>query len=68
MVISGFSKLLEPIEIGPMAVKNRVMLPAMATCFATADCFVTDQMIRYYANRASVTGGFKGSSGGYGCI
>ncbi len=52
MVISGFSKLFEPIEIGPMVVKNRVMLPAMATCFATADCFVTDQMIRYYAKRA----------------
>ncbi len=35
-----------------MTVRNRVMLPAMATCYASSDCFVTDQLIGYYAKRA----------------
>ncbi len=52
MAPSHFSKLFEPIMIGQMSVKNRVIFPAMATCYATNDCFVTDQMTRYYQKRA----------------
>lgn len=40
------------MKIGKMTVKNRVVLPAMATCYATSDCFVTDQLVGYYAKRA----------------
>ena len=49
---SIFSKMFEPIEIGQMTVRNRVIMPAMATCFASSDCIVTDQLISYYAKRA----------------
>ncbi|HUV59687.1 MAG TPA: FAD-dependent oxidoreductase [Desulfatiglandales bacterium] len=52
MAQSNLSKLFEPIEIGKISVRNRVLMPAMATCFATGDHFVTDQLISYYAKRA----------------
>lgn len=55
---SQFSKVFEPLMIGQIPLKNRVILPAIATCFATQDCFVTDQMIRYYARRAEGGVGF----------
>ncbi len=47
-----FQKLLEPIAIGPMTVRNRVMMPAMGTRFPAAGHWVTDQSVRYYARRA----------------
>ena len=47
-----FSRIFEPLQVGPISIRNRVMMPAMATCFATGDGQVTDQMIRYYARRA----------------
>ncbi len=49
---SRLSKMFEPIEIGQMIVRNRTILPAMATCFASSDCTVTAQLISYYAKRA----------------
>lgn len=52
MANGTFHHLLQPIEIGPLLIRNRVMMPAMATCYATSDCQVTEQMIGYYARRA----------------
>ncbi|MFH0843896.1 MAG: FAD-dependent oxidoreductase [Pseudomonadota bacterium] len=49
---SNLKKLFEPLDIGKMTIKNRVLMPAMATCFATADYFVSNQLISYYASRA----------------
>lgn len=49
---SNLKKLFEPLDIGRMTVKNRVLMPAMATCFATADYLVSNQLIGYYAKRA----------------
>jgi 2,4-dienoyl-CoA reductase-like NADH-dependent reductase (Old Yellow Enzyme family)/thioredoxin reductase len=45
-------KLLEPIQIGPMTLKNRMVMAPMATQFATFEGFVTDQLIHYYIERA----------------
>jgi len=52
MLKDRFSNLFEPITIGKISVRNRVLMPAMATCFATRDHFITDQLISYYAKRA----------------
>jgi 2,4-dienoyl-CoA reductase-like NADH-dependent reductase (Old Yellow Enzyme family)/thioredoxin reductase len=45
-------KLLEPVKIGPLTIKNRIMLPAMFTRLATADGVVTQKLMDYYAERA----------------
>ncbi len=42
----------EPIAIGTMIVKNRMVVPAMGTGFATPDGLVTQQMLEYYEARA----------------
>jgi len=51
--------LLEPIRIGSAEIKNRMVVPAMGTNFATPDGFVTPQLIEYHTARAK---------GGYGLI
>jgi 2,4-dienoyl-CoA reductase-like NADH-dependent reductase (Old Yellow Enzyme family)/thioredoxin reductase len=48
----AFAKLSEPISIGPMTVKNRLVVPAMGTGFATPDGLVTQQLLDYYEARA----------------
>lgn len=48
----SFSKLFEPGQIGGMRLKNRIIMPAMATNFASATGEVTQQMIDYYTARA----------------
>jgi 2,4-dienoyl-CoA reductase-like NADH-dependent reductase (Old Yellow Enzyme family)/thioredoxin reductase len=45
-------KLLTPISIGSLVLKNRVVMPAMATNFGNADGSVSDRMIEYYRARA----------------
>lgn len=45
-------KLFSPIKIGPMKLRNRVVLPAMGSCFASVDGVITDRSINYYAARA----------------
>lgn len=52
MAKSYLQHLFEPINIGQIEIRNRVLLPAMATCYASSDGFVTDQLISYYARRA----------------
>jgi len=45
-------KLFTPIKIGTLEVKNRIIMPAMHTGFASEDGYITERMIRYYAERA----------------
>jgi len=45
-------KLLSPIRIGPMTVRNRVVMPAMNTNYATTDGEVTDRLVEFYRARA----------------
>jgi 2,4-dienoyl-CoA reductase-like NADH-dependent reductase (Old Yellow Enzyme family)/NADPH-dependent glutamate synthase beta subunit-like oxidoreductase len=47
-----FQKLFEPVNIGSMEVKNRIVMPAMYTNLGTADGFVTEQTKAYYESRA----------------
>lgn len=45
-------KLLTPIKIGQIVLKNRVVMPAMATNFGNVDGSVSDRLVRYYLARA----------------
>jgi len=45
-------KLFEPIQIGQMTLKNRIVLAAMVANFATENGFVTDRLKAYHANIA----------------
>lgn len=47
-----FQKLFEPGRIGAMEIKNRIVMPAMATNLASEDGYITDQIISYYEERA----------------
>jgi 2,4-dienoyl-CoA reductase-like NADH-dependent reductase (Old Yellow Enzyme family) len=46
------SHLFTPERIGPLKLKNRIVMPSMTTRMADEDGFVTDQAIAYYAARA----------------
>ena len=45
-------KLWEPIRIGRMELKNRVVMPPMVTRYAADDGFVTERTRNYYGARA----------------
>lgn len=47
-----YPKLFEPGMIGRIRIKNRVVMPPMATNFAGPFGEVTERLIRYYAERA----------------
>jgi len=47
-----FPKLFEPGRIGSLELKNRLVMPPMATNFALKDGTVTDRQIDYYEERA----------------
>ena len=46
------SKILEPISIGSLELKNRIVMPPMSTNFANEDGSVSERQIRYYEARA----------------
>lgn len=45
-------RLLDPIKIKQMEVRNRIVMPAMATNYADREGAVTDRLQSYYAERA----------------
>ena len=47
-----FPKLFEPGRIGSLELKNRLVMPPMATNYASKDGSVTDRQIDYYEERA----------------
>ncbi len=49
---TGFKKLFEPGKIGPLALKNRIVMPPMGTRFCGPWGEVTDTLIEWYARRA----------------
>ncbi|MDP2917849.1 MAG: NADH:flavin oxidoreductase [Dehalococcoidia bacterium] len=59
-----FKKLFEPIKIGPVEIKNRIVMAPMNVHMANADGSVSEQELCYYAARA------KGGVGliYYGCV
>lgn len=46
-------KLLEPIQIGPMRVKNRIVMPPMGMGYAHEDGSVSERLLGYYDKRAA---------------
>jgi 2,4-dienoyl-CoA reductase-like NADH-dependent reductase (Old Yellow Enzyme family)/thioredoxin reductase len=46
------SKLFSSFSIGTMEIKNRIVMPPMATHYASPEGFVTDRQIAYYMERA----------------
>ena len=46
-------KLLTPFQLGNVTVRNRVIMPAMATNFGNPDGSVTERQIAYYRKRAA---------------
>lgn len=46
------NKLFDPIHIGTIQVKNRIVLPGMDTCSAAEGGQVTQELIDYHAERA----------------
>ena len=49
---SRFQKLFEPIDLGPVRLKNRIVMPAMFTKYATAFGEMTQEYIDFYVERA----------------
>ena len=47
-----FNAMFQPIEIGPMTVKNRFVVPPMGNNFANTDGTWSDESVAYYAERA----------------
>ncbi|AGK62105.1 NADH:flavin oxidoreductase, Old Yellow Enzyme family [Archaeoglobus sulfaticallidus PM70-1] len=45
-------KLLEPVEVGGMEIKNRIVMPAVGSNFWTVDGAVTKKLIEFYRERA----------------
>ncbi len=43
--------LLTPARIGPVEIKNRIVMPPMTTRTADAEGFVTDDTVAYYMAR-----------------
>ena len=43
--------LLTPARIGPVEIKNRIVMPPMTTRLADQEGFVTDDTIAYYMAR-----------------
>lgn len=45
-------KLLEPLKIGSLELRNRIVMPAMGTQYADQNGAVTSRLINYYTERA----------------
>lgn len=48
----GFAKLFDPIMVGEVLLKNRIVMAPMATNLATKEGHVTDELMSYYVERA----------------
>ena len=57
--------MFEPIKIGSLAVKNRIVFPPMTTLYAGHDGEMTDQCVAYYSARAKGGTGLITVEGAY---
>lgn len=51
-MVANYNILFEPINIGTMSLKNRIVMAPMVTRYAGADGKVTSRMLQYYRERA----------------
>ena len=49
-----FKNMFSPIQIGPMTVKNRFVVPPMGNNFANSDGTWSDESVAYYGERRAV--------------
>lgn len=61
----NYSKILQPITIGNLTVRNRINMAPMTTLYAGSDGEVTDQLMQYYAARARGGAGMVTIEGAY---
>ena len=47
-----FEAMFQPIQIGPVTVKNRFVVPPMGNNFANTDGTMSEQSVAYYRERA----------------
>ena len=47
-----FEKIITPVKLGGMELRNRFVMSPMATNFATKDGYVTERLKAYYEERA----------------
>ncbi|TET13193.1 MAG: NADH oxidase, partial [Dehalococcoidia bacterium] len=47
-----FPQLFQPFRLGQLELRNRIVMPPMATRYSSEDGFVTEQLKDYYAARA----------------
>jgi 2,4-dienoyl-CoA reductase-like NADH-dependent reductase (Old Yellow Enzyme family)/thioredoxin reductase len=48
----SLDNLFSPFSIGALKMRNRIVMPPMATHYASSEGFVTDRQITYYVERA----------------
>lgn len=58
-----YPKLFEPFKIGPLELKNRIIMPAMAVALCSEEGYVTNRLLDYFAARAR--GGVSLAIAGY---
>ena len=51
-----FKNMFSPIQIGPMTVKNRFVVPPMGNNFANSDGTWSDESVAYYGERNQNSG------------
>ena len=49
-------RLLDPLKAGSLKLRNRIVMPPMATGFCTEDGEVTDRLVGHYASRSKELG------------
>jgi len=48
--------LLDPLKVGSLKLRNRIVMPPMATGFSTQKGEVTDRLVKHYSNRSQDLG------------
>jgi 2,4-dienoyl-CoA reductase-like NADH-dependent reductase (Old Yellow Enzyme family) len=49
-------RLLDPLKVGSIELRNRIVMPPMATNYANSKGEVTDELVKHYADRAKDLG------------
>ena len=55
----SLDRLFSPLSIGSLKLENRIVMPPMATNFASLEGYVTDKQIDYYVERAKSGVGYN---------
>jgi 2,4-dienoyl-CoA reductase-like NADH-dependent reductase (Old Yellow Enzyme family) len=54
--VEKLPRLLDPLNVGSLELKNRIVMPPMATGYAGTKGEVTEQLLKHYADRSSDLG------------